>query len=91
MKMLLIILIVLEAAFVLAAFSPIFIDRRSAAQALVEWKNNPTPENEAIWSREAAALRRERNIIDISIFTLLTVNTVGLVVLIRKIRKSSLS
>jgi hypothetical protein len=91
MKTLLIILIFLEVIFALVAFTPIFIDKKSAAQALVEWKNNPTPENEAVWSREATALRRERNIIDISIFTLLAVNTVGLVVLIQKIKKSSIS
>lgn len=87
MKMLLILLIVLEVFLVLLASSPVFVDRQSAARALVEWQNNPTPENKSVWDREAALLRRERHIADISVFTLLAANTVGLIVLIRKIRK----
>ncbi len=89
MKTLLVSLIAIEVFLVLLAFSPVFIDRRSAARAFSEWRNNPTTENKSAWEREAALSRREGYAIDLSIFTLLAANTVGLIVQIRKIRKLS--
>jgi hypothetical protein len=91
MKMLLVLSIVIEVVLVLLAFSPVFVDRQSAARAFVEWRNNPTPENKSAWEREAALSRREGLFIDISVWTLLVANTFGLIVLIRKIRKPSIS
>ena len=87
MKILLILSILIEVVLLLLAVSPVFIDRKSAARAFVEWRNNPTLENKSTWEREAALLRRERYVTEISIFALLAANTIGLIVLIRKIRK----
>jgi hypothetical protein len=91
MKTLLVLSIVIEVFLALLAFSPVFVDRQSAARAFVEWRNKPTTENKSAWEREAALSRRERNIIDISVFTLLVANTFGMIVMIRKIRKPSTS
>ena len=87
MKMLLILLMLMEVILLVLAVSPVFVDRKSAARALVEWRNNPTPENKSTWEREAALSRRERTVTGFFIFALLAANTVGLIVLIRKIRK----
>jgi hypothetical protein len=91
MKMLLVLLFVVEVFLVLLVFSPVFVNRHSASRAFVEWHNNPTPENKSIWEREAAVSRREGYIIDIFSITLLAANSVGLIVLIRKIRKPVVS
>jgi hypothetical protein len=89
MKTLLIILVLFEVFLLVLAFSPIFIDRQSAARALVEWRNNPTLENEAAWSRESAAMRREHLFVEAGIYGLLVLNTVGLVLLVQRIRRQS--
>jgi len=91
MKMLLLLSVVFEVVLVLLAFSPVFVDRQSAARAFVEWRNNPTPENKSAWDREAVFSRREGYIIDISVCTLFVANTVGMIVLVRKIRKPSIN
>jgi hypothetical protein len=88
MKTLLIILICLEVIVALIAFPPIFIDRKSAVHALVEWKNNPTPENEAVWLREKAEMDRERRTANYCIFSLLGLNALGIIALILRIKNA---
>jgi hypothetical protein len=88
-KTLLIISILSELFLVVLAFSPVFINKRSAAQALVEWHKNPSPENETIWLRESAALRREHLTVEIIIYCLLALNTWGMITLIKRVRRNS--
>ena len=89
MKTLLIILILLEVIFLLSAASssPLLIHRHSAAHALVEWKENPTPENEAAWLQEKAAMRHEQQMTRISFLGLLMLNSVGMVMVIRHLSR----
>ena len=86
---LLIISIVLEVVFLLSATSssPLLINRKSAAHALVEWHKNPTPENEAAWLQEKSAMRHEQQIARIISLGLLMLNSVGIVMLIRRLRR----
>jgi hypothetical protein len=89
MKTLLVILVLSELFLLVLAFSPIFIDRRSAAQALVEWRNNPIPENEAAWFQESAAMRREHLITETGIYGLLALNTAAVILLVKRVRRES--
>jgi hypothetical protein len=88
MKTLLIILFFVEVVLVLIAFSPSFIDRKSAMQAFFEWRKNPTAENEAVWLREKTEMNRERQTVEVSIFTLLGLNTIGITALILRIKNA---
>ena len=87
MKILLIILVLLEVVLLALAFSPILIDRRSATRALVEWHNNPTPQNEAAWLRERTTMNRERLPTRVCIIGVLVLNTVGLVSLVQRVQR----
>jgi len=89
MKALLLILVLSELFLLVLAFSPIFIDRRSAAHALVEWRNNPTQENEAAWLQESAALRHEHLILETGIYGLLALNTTAVILLAKRVQRES--
>jgi hypothetical protein len=86
---LLIILILLEVIFLLfaALSSPLLINRKSAAHALMEWQENPTPGNEAAWLQEKAAMRHEQQMARISFLGLLILNSVGMVMVIRHLSR----
>ena len=72
MKSFLLILIFLELVFALVAFTPFFIysDKtiQDVSEAGVKVKNNPTSENEAVWSSAKAKLDRESRIEKIAFF-----------------------
>ena len=89
MKTLFIILVLFEVFLLVLAFSPIFVDRQSAAQAFVEWHNNPTPQNEATWLREKATMDRERLLANVGVIGVLALNTLGLAFLVQRVRRQS--
>lgn len=89
MKALLVVLVLSELILLVLSFSPVFIHRRSAAEALVEWRNNPKPESETMWRQESAALRRDRLIVEMSIYGLLVLNTTALILLAKRVRQES--
>jgi hypothetical protein len=89
MKTLLILSILCEVFLLVLAFSPIFVDRQSAARAFVERRNNPTAETEATLQQGKATNARIRLTTEICVFGLIALNTWGMIVLIRRIRHAS--
>jgi hypothetical protein len=71
-------LIVVE-VFLLALFiSPIFVDNRSAATALMQWREKPTAETEAKWLSAQKKSQRERAAIRGIVGVLLVTNAAGI-------------
>jgi hypothetical protein len=91
MKSYLIILFLLEVIFVCMAVSPnpIFIGSslKNAVRAMAEWQKNPTPENEANWLREKARMDHKYRAMRFCIFSLLELNTLGIIILILRLKK----
>jgi thioredoxin-like negative regulator of GroEL len=93
MKKLLMILIPLEVILALVAFTPLFINSnntaQTASQALVKTIDNSTPENEAAWLSAKAKCDRERWIMGIAAFGVVSlpgviVAVIGIAVFRRK-------
>ena len=91
MKLLLLILIVLEVCLVMIAISPVspFISIKSKVQAYDAWQKFPTTENEAAWLREKAGFNDKQLVENICVYSLLTLNAVGLVSLFKRVQNST--
>lgn len=91
MKLFFFTLIVVEACLIMVAISPVspFISLNSAVLAYDTWQKNPTTESEAIWLKEKAALKRKRLFENVCIYSLLTINAVGMILLFRKLKSQT--
>lgn len=91
MKLLLLTLIVLEVCLVMIAISPVspFISLKRRAQAYDAWQKFPTTENEAAWLREKAAFNHKQLVENICVYSLLALNAVGLVFLVKRVQSQT--
>jgi len=90
-KIVLAVLVLLECCFLLAAFSRFPINRSSAARALFEWRQNPSPQTEAAWNSERGRLRRDELIIDGVVWVLIITTGAGIFYVFKRQRLGSTS
>ncbi len=80
------VLIGLEIFLVFAAFTPIYINRRSARVAFIEWREHPSPDTEASWRSEQGALRHEHAIIESVTWTMIVATGAGILCVARRLQ-----
>jgi len=79
-----ILLIIFEIVLGVLFLSPTFVDRRSYAQAVVKWHDNPSVENTQALEKEKLKTRKISRNIHIKLGIVFVLNTCGIIILIKK-------
>jgi hypothetical protein len=74
----LLVLVVVEACLLFAAFSDSHIDKPAHRSAWYEWRQHPTPQTEAAWLSEKRKIRAEQVIMEAAIWLMIVGTGTGI-------------